>query len=75
MYLVKELTQASLPEIGRAFGGKHHTTVIHSIEKIDEAAARRPGFEQDDPQPNGFIAMNLTFDLHTAVSKTALSKL
>ncbi len=36
MYLVKELTQASLPEIGRAFGNKHHTTVIHSIRKIDE---------------------------------------
>jgi len=34
MYLVKELTTASLPEIGRAFGGKHHTTVIHSIDKI-----------------------------------------
>jgi chromosomal replication initiator protein len=36
MYLVKELTQASLPEIGRAFGNKHHTTVIHSIRKIEE---------------------------------------
>jgi chromosomal replication initiator protein len=36
MYLVKELTDASLPEIGRAFGGKHHTTVIHSINKIDQ---------------------------------------
>jgi chromosomal replication initiator protein len=35
MYLVKELTQASLPEIGRAFGGKHHTTVMHSIGKIE----------------------------------------
>jgi chromosomal replication initiator protein len=35
MYLVKELTSASLPEIGRAFGGKHHTTVIHSINKIE----------------------------------------
>lgn len=34
MYLVKELTTASLPEIGRAFGGKHHTTVIHSINVI-----------------------------------------
>jgi chromosomal replication initiator protein len=34
MFLVKELTPASLPEIGRAFGGKHHTTVIHSINKI-----------------------------------------
>jgi len=36
MYLVKELTDASLPEIGRAFGGKHHTTVIHSINKIEK---------------------------------------
>jgi chromosomal replication initiator protein len=36
MYLVKELTDASLPEIGRAFGGKHHTTVIHSIAKIEQ---------------------------------------
>ncbi len=36
MYLAKELTGASLPEIGRAFGGKHHTTVIHSIQKIEK---------------------------------------
>ena len=35
MYLAKELTPASLPEIGRAFNGKHHTTVLHSIQKID----------------------------------------
>ena len=35
MYLVKQLTTASLPEIGRQFGGKHHTTVLHSINKID----------------------------------------
>ncbi len=36
MYLAKQLTEASLPEIGRQFGGKHHTTVMHSINKIDE---------------------------------------
>ena len=42
MYLVKELTSASLPEIGRAFGGKHHTTVIHSINKIDQARGSDP---------------------------------
>jgi chromosomal replication initiator protein len=35
MYLMKELTHASLPEIGRYFGGKHHTTVLHSVQKID----------------------------------------
>jgi chromosomal replication initiator protein len=34
MYLCKKLTKHSYPEIGRAFGGKHHTTVIHSFEKI-----------------------------------------
>src|SRR5579859_1375387 len=36
MYLTKHLTEASLPEIGRQFGGKHHTTVMHSVEKIEE---------------------------------------
>jgi chromosomal replication initiator protein len=35
MYVVKQLTAASLPEIGRQFGGKHHTTVLHSINKIE----------------------------------------
>ena len=35
MYLCKHLTKSSYPEIGRAFGGKHHTTVIHSVEKIE----------------------------------------
>jgi chromosomal replication initiator protein len=35
MYLCKSLTHASLPEIGRSFGGKHHSTVIHSIRKVD----------------------------------------
>ena len=42
MYLVKELTDASLPEIGRAFGGKHHTTVIHSINKIESTRSSDP---------------------------------
>jgi len=45
MYLVKELTQSSLPEIGRAFGGKHHTTVLHSIHKIEK-------LRQSDPDLN-----------------------
>ena len=35
MYLIKELTPSSLPEIGRMFGGKHHTTVLHSVNKIN----------------------------------------
>ncbi|HJT27004.1 MAG TPA: chromosomal replication initiator protein DnaA [Pyrinomonadaceae bacterium] len=39
MYLCKHLTKHSYPEIGRAFGGKHHTTVIHSVEKIEALVA------------------------------------
>jgi chromosomal replication initiator protein len=42
MYLAKELTGASLPEIGRAFGGKHHTTVLHSIQKIEALRMKDP---------------------------------
>jgi len=42
MYLVKELTTASLPEIGRAFGGKHHTTVLHSIRRVDALRTTDP---------------------------------
>lgn len=40
MYLAKELTQSSLPEIGRHFGGKHHTTVLHSVQKIEKLRQR-----------------------------------
>jgi chromosomal replication initiator protein len=36
MYLAKELTPASLPEIGKAFSNKHHTTVLHSVRKIGQ---------------------------------------
>jgi chromosomal replication initiator protein len=36
MYLAKELATASLPQIGREFGGKHHTTVLHSVNKISQ---------------------------------------
>lgn len=48
MYLAKELTPASLPEIGRAFGGKHHTTVLHSVRKVEE-------LRQADPDLNRLI--------------------
>jgi chromosomal replication initiator protein len=44
MYLCKTLTHASLPEIGRSFGGKHHSTVIHSIRKVEELRKRDGNF-------------------------------
>jgi chromosomal replication initiator protein len=46
MYMVKEMTTASLPEIGRAFGGKHHTTVLHSIHKIEKLRQSDPDFNR-----------------------------
>ncbi len=46
MYLIKELTHASLPEIGRVFGGKHHTTVLHSVQKIDKLRHKDPDLNQ-----------------------------
>lgn len=42
MYLCKQMTELSLPEIGRVFGGKHHSTVIHSVNKIQESLKRDP---------------------------------
>jgi len=44
MYLCKSLTSASLPEIGRSFGGKHHSTVIHSIKKVEDLRKREGDF-------------------------------
>jgi chromosomal replication initiator protein len=52
MYLCKTLTQASLPEIGRRFGGKHHSTVLHAIRKVD---ALRRHQEDFDRMVNSFI--------------------
>src|SRR3990170_675434 len=44
MYLCKSLTRASLPEIGRSFGGKHHSTVIHSIRKVEDLRKKNLDF-------------------------------
>jgi chromosomal replication initiator protein len=44
MYLCKSLTSASLPEIGKSFGGKHHSTVIHSIRKIEDLRQKNGDF-------------------------------
>ena len=47
MYLSKQLTERSLPEIGRKFGGRDHTTVMHAVRKIDELCALDSSFSED----------------------------
>jgi chromosomal replication initiator protein len=55
MYLAKELTRSSLPDIGKKFGGKHHTTVIHSIRKIEKLRGEDPEFNKEINSLMGFI--------------------
>ena len=52
MYLCKHLTGASLPQIGRDFDGKHHTTVLHSVSKIKQLRQKDP---EVDKLIQGFI--------------------
>ena len=47
MYLAKQLTSRSLPEIGRKFGGRDHTTVMHAVKKIEELRATDSSFAED----------------------------
>ncbi len=46
MYLSKQMTKTSLPEIGKKFGGKHHTTVLHSIKKIEKMRSKNAEFDK-----------------------------
>ena len=46
MYLCKRLTKHSFPEIGREYGGKHHTTVMHSVEKINSVIKEDKNFHR-----------------------------
>ena len=45
MYLCRKITDASLPKIGQAFGGRDHTTVIHAYEKIEKMRKEDKSFE------------------------------
>jgi chromosomal replication initiator protein len=47
MYLAKQLTTRSLPEIGRKFGGRDHTTVMHAVRKIEELQRTDPNLAED----------------------------
>jgi chromosomal replication initiator protein len=47
MYLAKQLTPRSLPEIGRKFGGRDHTTVMHAVRKVEELRTADASFAED----------------------------
>jgi len=47
MYLAKQLTQRSLPEIGRRFGGRDHTTVIHAVRTIEALRVKDAEIDAD----------------------------
>jgi chromosomal replication initiator protein len=47
MYLAKQLTQRSLPEIGRKFGNRDHTTVMHAVKRVDQLRQADAGFAED----------------------------
>jgi chromosomal replication initiator protein len=47
MYLAKVLTLRSLPEIGRRFGGRDHTTVLHAVRKIENLAGNDSAFAEE----------------------------
>ena len=47
MYLAKQLTQRCLPEIGRRFGNRDHTTVMHAVSRVAELMAADAGFAED----------------------------
>jgi chromosomal replication initiator protein len=46
MYLCRKLTNASLLEIGEKFGGKDHSTVLHSIKKVEEKISKETSFKE-----------------------------
>jgi len=47
MYLAKQLTSKSLPDIGRHFGDRDHTTVMHAVARVTELIAQDAAFAED----------------------------
>ena len=55
MYLSKKLTKRSLPDIGRRFGGRDHTTVMHAVKRIDELRAADAEFNSQIETVEGVL--------------------
>jgi chromosomal replication initiator protein len=67
MNIVRQLTGASLQEIGTQFGGKHHTTVLHSINKIEELRRSDKTLNRTITRLMNFIALRLASDHESEV--------
>ena len=81
MYLCKQLTTRSYPDIGRRFGGRDHTTVLHGVRRIEETDARgrpdRPRCGDPDPQAAGISSrrsVERPFPLLKRARKPLMSK-
>jgi chromosomal replication initiator protein len=55
-YLARKLTSRSLPEIGRRFGGKDHTTILHACKKVEERMAKDPQLAETVRHLEGMFA-------------------
>src|SRR5262249_49954325 len=55
MYLAKQLTARSLPQIGRKFGGRDHTTVRHAVRRIEELMRTDPSLAEDSELRRGML--------------------
>jgi chromosomal replication initiator protein len=59
MYLAKKMTTKSLPDIGRNFSGRDHTTVIHAIKKVEELMIQDKNFENEVKDINGKLTKSI----------------
>jgi chromosomal replication initiator protein len=59
MYLTRELLATQLVEIGNAFGGRDHSTVIHSLEKVQQSLAEDPELKKRIGRVRGFLQNSL----------------
>ncbi len=62
MYLAKQLTSRSLPEIGRKFGDRDHTTVMHAVKRVTELMTRDAAFADDVDLIRRLLELNRNTD-------------
>ena len=74
MTLTRELTNLSFPDIGAAFGGRHHTTIMHACDEIESLRFKRPTYRARFRILNSSIAGLKMINCGTVVNKNRLNK-